>query len=40
MKKRCIKEIIGIIRNIDGLVVLMKIYMVAKTHLAILNGKY
>lgn len=40
MKKRYIKEIIGIIRQIDDPVVLMKICTVAKTHLSILNGKY
>lgn len=40
MKKRYIKEIIGIIRQIDDPVVLMKICTVVKTHLAILNGKY
>lgn len=39
MKKRYIKEIIAIIRQIDNLVVLMKIYTVAKTHLAILREK-
>lgn len=39
MKKRYIKEIIGIIRQIDDWTVLMKIYTFAKTHLAILNGE-
>lgn len=39
MKKRYIKEIIGIIRQIDNPYVLMKIYTVAKTHLAILQEK-
>lgn len=40
MKKRYIKEIINIIRQIDNPTVLMKILTVAKTHLAILNGDY
>lgn len=40
MKKRYIKEIIGIIRQIDNPTVLMKILTVAKPHLAILNGDY
>lgn len=39
MKKRYIKEIIAIIRQIDNPVILMKIYTVAKTHLAILQEK-
>lgn len=39
MKKRYIKEIIGIIRQIDYPVVLMKICTFAKTHLEILREK-
>lgn len=39
MKKKYIKEIISIIRQIDNPVILMKIYTVAKTHLAILQEK-
>lgn len=41
MKKKewYIKETIRIIRQIDNVVVLMKIYTFAKTHLAILNGE-
>lgn len=38
-KKWYIKETIRIIRQIDNPVVLMKIYTVAKTHLAILREK-
>lgn len=39
MRKRYIKDIICIIRQIDNPTVLMKILTVAKTHLAILNGE-
>lgn len=39
MKKRYIKEIVSIIRQIDNPVILMKILTVAKTHLSILNGE-
>lgn len=39
MKKRYIKEIIHIIRQIDNPIILMKILTVAKTHLAILQDK-
>lgn len=39
MKRKYIKEIIGIIRQIDDPTVLMKIFIVAKTHLAILQEK-
>ncbi len=38
-KEWYIKEIVRIIRQIDSPVVLMKIYTVAKTHLAILREK-
>ena len=39
MKKRYIKEIISVIRQIDNPEILMKILTVARTHLAILNEK-
>lgn len=39
MKKRYIKEIISVIRQIDNPTILMKILTVARTHLAILNEK-
>lgn len=39
MKKRYIKEIIGIIRKIENPIILMKILTVARTHLRILNGE-
>lgn len=39
MKKRYIKEIICIIRQIDSPTVLMKILTIAKTHLDILQEK-
>lgn len=38
-KKWYIKEVVRIMRKIDSPVVLMKIYTVAKTHLAILQEK-
>lgn len=39
MRKRYIKEIVRILRQIDNPVILMKIYTVAKTHLEILQEK-
>lgn len=38
-KKWYIKEVVRIMRKIDNPTVLMKIYTVAKTHLAILREK-
>lgn len=39
MKKRYIKEIVSVIRQIDSPVILMKILTVARTHLEILQEK-
>lgn len=39
MRNHYIKEIIRILSQIDNPVILMKIYTVAKTHLAILQEK-
>ena len=39
MKEHLIKQVMEIMKQIDDTVILTKIYIVAKTHLEILQGK-